>query len=113
MEENELYSSTTTGERAACSLAAVPRVWWGGHAAAAAESSCSVVAPSPGQSPYRPLCITSGYGPRWRSLAGLHCQPSTLGSLPLAQALLVGEGRAEGTRKVLLLILCHWDLNTF
>lgn len=99
MEENELYSSTITGEGALLSSGRGGEEVWASQQAA---SSCLVVVPSPGQPPYQPLCITSGCGPRWRSLACPDCQPFNLGSLPLAQALQVGEGRAEGPLKVLL-----------
>ena len=74
-----------------------------GRRLAASESSCPVVATNPGQSPYRLLCIVSGSGLRWGSLDCLQRQasptpsPSPCGSFPLAQALMVGEGKAGGS----------------
>lgn len=79
-------------------------------ATATSESSCPVVAPSLGQPPYQPLCITSGRVPKWGSLARPERQAFTRGSLPLAQVLLLGEGKAggfsEGAALGLSVLLC-------
>lgn len=92
MEENELYSSTAAGE----GLPLLGRLCREGlWASAAADSSCPVVAPSPGQPPYQPLCIASGR-PSWGSLACPECQAFSRGSGPVPWAPLRGEGEAGG-----------------
>lgn len=52
--------------------------------------------PQPGQPPIGLSASLPGLA-KVEEPGCLDCQPFTAGSLPLAQALLVGEGRAEGS----------------
>lgn len=92
MEENELYSSATTGE----GLPALPgpagaELWGAGR-----RVFLPVAVPNPPASALISLSASLPGVAHGGGAACLDCQPFTLGSLPLAQAPLVGEGRAEG-----------------
>lgn len=91
MEENELYSSTTTGEGAA----RPPGAWWE-EVWASRRVFLLVVVPSPA-SPLIGLSASLPGLAKVEEPGCLDCQPFPAGSLPRAQALLVGEGRAEGS----------------
>lgn len=109
MEENELYSSTTTGEVGGClfSVGALPRAYWGGSAGWLTASGvflpcgCPWPWPAPYQHRFRP-------GLWWGRLASMHVSSSpavrSLLSRPCCWERAQPEGPGEGAALELSLV---------